>query len=117
MFSYRTYICFLLLGILPGIPLQSPASTSVHLLGFVETLCADETNCFEFRVEPEYLDLAASRIIVRFDRNSQIYVPENYELTLRQSNIIEGSHLRLLITLDDDGPESNYYAQFIWIGD
>jgi len=117
MSSYRNYICFLLVGILPGISSQSPASSTVHLLGFVETLCAGETNCFELRVEQEYLDLAASRIIVRFDRNSQIYDPENYELTLQQSNIIEGSHLRLLLTLDDDGPESNYHAQFIWIGD
>jgi len=117
MFGYRNYICFLLAGILAGISSLSTASTSVHLLGFVETLCAGETNCFELRVEKEYLDLAASRIIVRFDRNSKIYDPENYELTLQQSNIIEGSHLRLLLLADDDGPESNYHAQFIWIGD
>ena len=89
----------------------------MHLLGFVETLCAGEANCFEFRVEKEYLDLAASRIIVRFDRNSKIFDPENYELTLQQSNIVEGSHLRLLLIPDDDGPEPNYHAQFIWIGD
>ncbi len=117
MFSYRNYICFLLVGILLGISSLSTASTSVHLLGFVESLCADEAYCFELRVEQEYLDLAASRIIVRFDRNSKIYDPENYELTLQQSNIIEGSHLRLLLFADDDGPESNYHAQFIWIGD
>ena len=117
MFGYRNYICFLLVGILLGISSLSTASTSVHLLGFVETLCAGETNCFELRVEQEYLDLAASRIIVRYDGDSQIYDPENYELTLQQSNIVEGSHLRLLLMLDDDGPESNYYAQFIWIGD
>ncbi len=117
MFSCRNYICFLLVGILLGIPSLSTASTSVHLLGFVETLCAGETNCFELRVEQEYLDLATSRIIVRYDGDSQIYDPENYELTLQQSNIVEGSHLRLLLMLDDDGPESDYYAQFIWIGD
>jgi hypothetical protein len=117
MFGYRNYICFLLVGILLGISSLSTASTSVHLLGFVETLCAGETNCFELRVEQEYLGLAASRIIVRYDGDSQIYDPENYELTLQQSNIVEGSHLRLLLMLDDDGPESNYHAQFIWIGD
>ncbi len=117
MFSYQKSICFLLVAILSGVSSLSTASSPVHLLGFVETLCADEINCFELRVEQEYLDLAASRIIVRFDRNSQIYDPENYELTLQQSNIVEGSHLRLLLMRDDDGPESNYHAQFIWIGD
>ena len=117
MFSYQKSICFLLVAILLGISSLSNASSSVHLLGFVETLCADETNCFELRVEKEYLDLAASRIIVRFDRNSQIYDPENYELTLQQSNIIEGSHLRLLLSADSDSPGPDYYAQFIWIGD
>lgn len=117
MINYRNPICFLLAGTFLGISSLTPASSSVHLLGFVETLCAGETNCFELRVEREYLDLAASRIIVRYDRNSQIYDPENYELTLQQSNIVEGSHLRLLLMLDDDGPESNYHAQFIWIGD
>ena len=117
MFRYRNFNSCLLVGILSGISSQSPASPSVHLLGFVETLCAGENNCFELRVEKEYLDLAASRIIVRFDLNSKIYDPENYELTLQQSNIIEGSHLRLLLMPDDDGPESNYHAQFIWIGD
>ncbi len=110
-------IYILLTGILLGISSLSSASSPVHLLGFVETLCAGETNCFELRVEQEYLDLAASRILVRYDGDSQIYDPENYELTLQQSNIVEGSHLRLLLMLDDDGLESNYYAQFIWIGD
>jgi hypothetical protein len=117
VFRYRSLNSLLLVGILSGIFSQSPASPSVHVLGFVETLCAGETNCFELRVEQEYLDLAAGRIIVRYDHNSQIYDPENYELTLQQSNIVEGSHLRLLLMLDDDGPESNYYAQFIWVGD
>ena len=117
MLSYHNSKSLLLVAILSGISCLSSASSPVHLLGFVETLCAGETNCFELRVEQEYLDLAASRIIVRYDRNSQIYDPENYELTLQQSNIVEGSHLRLLLMLDDDGPESNYYAQFIWIGD
>lgn len=100
-----------------GISSLTLASSSVHLLGFVETLCASETNCFELRVEQEYLDLAASRIIVRFDRNSKIYDPENYELTLQQSNIVEGSHLRLLLSADQGGSGQEYHAQFIWIGD
>jgi len=115
--NYRNLIYILLTGVLLGVSFPSPASPSVHLLGFVETLCAGETNCFELRVEKEYLDLAASRIIVRFDRNSQIYDPENYELTLQQSNIIEGSHLRLLLSADPDSSGPDYHAQFIWIGD
>jgi len=117
MVRYCNFNCLLLVGILSGISSLSPASSSVHLLGFVEAFCAGETNCFELRVEKEYLDIAAGRIIVRFDGDSKIYDPENYELTLQQSNIVEGSHLRLLLTIDDDGPESNYDAQFIWIGD
>lgn len=117
MLRYRNLNSLLLVGILSGLSSQSPASSSVHLLGFVETLCAGETNCFELRVEQEYLDLAASRIIVRFDRNSKIYDPENYELTLQQSNIVEGSHLRLLLSADTGSSGQDYYAQFIWIGD
>lgn len=117
MISYRNYICFLLVGILLGISSLSTASTSVHLLGFVETLCAGETNCFELRVEKEYVAVAAKRIIVRFDRSTKIYDPENYELTLQQSNIIEGSHLRLLLNPDPGGTEHEYHALFIWIGD
>ena len=117
MFRYRNFNSCLLVGILSGISSQSPASPSVHLLGFVETLCAGENNCFELRVEKEYLDLAASRIIVRFDLNSKIYDPENYELTLQQSDIVEGSHLRLLLSVDEGGSGQDYHAQFIWIGD
>ena len=117
MINYRNSIYVLLTGMLLGVAFPSPASPAVHLLGFVDTLCAGETNCFELRVEKEYQNLAARRIIVRFDGNSKIFDPENYELTLQQSNIVEGSHLRLLLIPDDDGPESNYHAQFIWIGD
>ena len=93
------------------------ASASVHLLGFVESLCIGETNCFELRVEKEYLDFAAHRILVRYNEASKIYDPENYELSLQQSNIIEGSHLRLLLVLDPDRLDHSYNAQFIWIGD
>lgn len=117
MFSYKNLNSLLLVAMLSGLSPRSTASSSVHLLGFVETLCAGENNCFELRVEQEYLDLAASRIIVRFDRNSKIYDPENYELTLQQSDIVEGSHLRLLLSVDEGGSGQDYHAQFIWIGD
>jgi hypothetical protein len=96
---------------------SSSASTSVHLLGFVEVLCVDESGCFELRVESEYIAVAGKRITVRFDRGTKIFDPENYELTLDQSNIIEGSHLRLLLTPDPGGTQHEYRALFIWIGD
>ena len=117
MLKYQHSCCLLLIGTLVGIPLAPAASSSVHLLGFVASLCSGETNCFELRVEKEYIDLAAERIVVRYDETSNIYDPENYELTLQQSNIIEGSHLRLLLIPDTTRSEDNYDALFIWIGD
>jgi hypothetical protein len=117
MINFRNSIYFLMLGMLLGYSSPSTASSPVHLLGFVETLCADEFYCFELRVENEFLNVAPERITVRFDNNSNIYDPENYELTLQQSNIIEGSHLRLLLTPDPTRSGHNYDALFIWIGD
>jgi hypothetical protein len=96
---------------------SSSASTSVHLLGFVDSLCADESGCFELRVESDYVAVAGQWITVRYDRGTKIYDPENYELSLEQSNIIEGSHLRLLLNPDSERTEHDYRALFIWIGD
>ena len=117
MFNHQYSYCFLLFVTLAGITVMPVASPSVHLIGFVESLCVGETNCFELRVEKEYLNLTAHRIVVRYDEASSIYDPENYELTLQQSNIVEGSHLRLLLVPDTGRNDHNYNAQFIWIGD
>jgi len=117
MLNYQYSCCLLLIGALFGAPLAPAASSSIHLFGFVASLCSGETNCFELRVEKEYLDLAAERIVVRYDEASNIYDPENYELPLQQSNIFEGSHLRLLLTPDPTRSGDNYDALFIWIGD
>lgn len=89
----------------------------VHLLGFVERLCAHEPHCFELRVEKEYVGVVGRRITVRFKQVTAIFDPENYELTLEQSNIIPGSHLRLLLADDPGTAENNYRAEYIWIGD
>jgi hypothetical protein len=111
----RNIFWFVLIGVLLGA--SSSALAAVHLLGFVEVLCADETGCFELRVEKEYVAVAGKRITVRFDRSTKIFDPENYELTLEQSNIIEGSHLRLLLNPYPGGSEHEYRALYIWIGD
>ena len=105
------------IALLVGLGSSASAAQQVHLLGFVESLCPDEPHCFELRVEADYIELAASRIFVRYDRKTQIFDPENYELTLEQSNIIEGSHLRLLMGLEAERGVGNYRASFIWIGD
>ena len=89
------------------------ASGSLHLLGFVEQPCTDEALCFQLRVESVYNGEAADEIIVRYDAESMIFDPENYRLTLAQSHIVEGSHLRLLLV-----PVANEFrAEIIWIGD
>jgi hypothetical protein len=97
------------------------AAPSVHLLGFVDTLCADEPHCFELLVKPEYQDQLGQRIKVRFNAHTQIFDPENYELTLLQQNIVPGSHLRLLIEpqVENQATDASvtYRASFIWIGD
>jgi hypothetical protein len=113
----RIYCCLLWIGVFAGTPVTGFAAGQVHLLGFVENICADESYCFELRVEAEYIAIAGSRITVRFKQVTTIFDPENYELTLEQSNIIPGSHLRLLLTPDSDGVERNYRANYIWIGD
>ena len=114
----QQYSCYLsLFVLLTGFSKAPEASSPVHLLGSVDSRCVGETNCFELRVEKEYLDLAAERIVVRYDETSNIYDPENYELTLQQSNIIEGSHLRLLLIPDTTNSADSYDALFIWIGD
>ena len=89
------------------------ASGSLHLLGFVEQPCTSETYCFELRVESVYSGEAADRIIVHYDAESMIFDPENYRLTLAQSHIVEGSHLRLLLVPAGKG----FRAEIIWIGD
>jgi hypothetical protein len=100
-------------------PLQ--AAPSVHLLGFVDTLCVDEPYCFELLVKPEYQDQLGQRIKVHFSANTRIFDPENYELTLLQQNIVPGSHLRLLLEPEAGNDASDksgaYRASFIWIGD
>ena len=105
----------MLIGVLLGA--SSSALAAVQLLGFVEELCADESGFFELRIESEYVALVGERITVRYDRDTKIFDPENYELTLEQSNIIEGSHLRLLLDPESEKTEHDYRALFIWIGD
>jgi hypothetical protein len=93
------------------------AAETVHLLGFVDKLCPGEPYCFELLVEPEFVAQVGQRVKVRFDATTNIYDPENYELTLEQQNIIPGSHLRMLIETDAAGQAGDYRATFIWIGD
>ena len=93
------------------------AAESVHLLGFVDTLCPAEPHCFELLVEPDFAAQVGERIRVRFDTTTNIYDPENYQLTLEQQNIVAGSHLRMLIETDAAGAPGDYRATFIWIGD
>lgn len=93
------------------------AAQQVHLLGFVEYLCPGEPHCFELRVKPEFIEATGARIIVRFDHSTLVFDPENYELTLEQSNIVDGSHLRLLLTSEPDRGRNHYRAAVIWIGD
>jgi hypothetical protein len=93
------------------------AAETVHLLGFVEKLCPGEPHCFELLVEPDFVAQVGQRIRVRFDATTNIYDPENYELTLEQQNIVPGSHLRMLIETDAARPPGEYRATFIWIGD
>ena len=93
------------------------AARSVHLLGFVETLCTDDPYCFELLVKPEFHAVSAARIKVRFGADTRIFDPENYQLTLLQQNIVPGSHLRMLIEADDGAEANAYRASFIWIGD
>ncbi len=89
------------------------AADNLHLLGFVDRLCHQETYCFQLRVEQDYSSAAAESIQVYYDATSQIFDPENYALTLAQSHIVEGSHLRLLL----EKRLASYHASFIWIGD
>lgn len=89
----------------------------LHLLGFVERLCADEPYCFELRVKPAFVEQAGENITVRYAAVNSIYDPENYELTLAQQNIVPGSHLRLLLSADKTREAGSYQANVIWIGD
>ena len=93
------------------------AAESVHLLGFVDNLCPQEPYCFELQVEPDFVAQVGERIKVRFTATTSIYDPENYELTLKQQNIVAGSHLRMLIEGDANEHPGEYRATFIWIGD
>jgi hypothetical protein len=113
----RSFCGLLWVGILAVFPVTSLAVESVLLLGSVENLCPDEPYCFNLRVEAEYLALADEMIKVRFKNVTTIFDPENYELTLERSNIIPGSHLRLLLVPGANGSKSAYQASYIWIGD
>ena len=96
---------------------NSHATESIHLLGFVETLCTDDPHCFELLVKPEFHTVAPEKIKVRFGADTRCFDPENYQRTLQQQNIVPGSHLRMLIEADDGGEADAYRASFIWIGD
>jgi hypothetical protein len=93
------------------------AAQSIHLLGFVDTLCTDDPHCFVLMVKPEFHAVSPARIKVRFGAETRIFDPENYQLTLLQQIIVPGSHLRMLIEADDGGEANTYRASFIWIGD
>ena len=93
------------------------AAETVHLLGFVDKLCPGEPYCFELQVKPDYVAQVGEHIKVRFAATTNIFDPENYELTLEQQNIVPGSHLRLLLETDADTQPGEYRATFIWIGD
>jgi len=93
------------------------AAPVVHLLGFVDKLCLAEAHCFDLLVEPDFVAQVGERIKVRFSATTNIYDPENYELSLVQQNIVAGSHLRMLIETDANGSPGEYHATYIWIGD
>jgi hypothetical protein len=93
------------------------AAETAHLLGFVEGLCPGEPLCFELRVKADFVTQVGERIRVRFDATTNIYDPENYELTLEQHNIVAGSHLRMLVESDSNSQPGDYRASLIWIGD
>ena len=111
------YACLFLIGFTAANPALALAVEQVHLLGFVEQLCPDRPYCFELRVEPGYVANVGERISVRYEAANKIFDAENYGLTLGQSNIIPGSHLRLLLTPEPAGSKPIYRAVFIWIGD
>jgi hypothetical protein len=117
MVILRFYCSLLWIGVMAVFPVTGLTVKSVHLIGSVENLCPDESYCFKLRVEAEYLALADEMIKVRFKNVTTIFDPENYELTLERSNIIPGSHLRLLLVPDPNGSKSAYQASYIWIGD
>ena len=93
------------------------AAPVVHLLGFVDKLCPAEAYCFDLLVEPDFIAQVGERIKVRFSATTNIYDPENYELSLAQQNIVAGSHLRMLIEADANRLPDEYHATYIWIGD
>ena len=117
MLIQRVYVCLLWGGVFVAGSAISLAAGQIHLLGFVEKMCPDEPFCFELRVESNYTGQAEQLINIRFKQVTTIFDPENYELTLEQSNIIPGSHLRLLLTPEVAGAERDYQASYIWIGD
>lgn len=93
--------------------IDAGAAGNVHLLGFVDRLCDDRPRCFIFRVETVYSGEVNGPVTVHYDESSQIFDPENYRVTPLQSNIVVGSHLRVLMEPVTEG----YYAGFIWVGD
>ena len=93
------------------------AAETFHLLGFVAKLCPKEPYCFTLLVEPDFVGQVGEHIKVRFTATTNIYDPENYELSLEQQNIVAGSHLRMLIEVDANGQSGEYRASYIWIGD
>ena len=110
---YRPYL-WLALALVLSPSLR--AAETVHLLGFVDKLCPEEPYCFTLLVEADFVgQVGGEQIEVRFDATTNIYDPENYELTLEQQNIIPGSHLRMLI--ESAATPGIYRATFIWIGD
>lgn len=67
----RLWDGFLLLLLL--IPYPSIAMEQRHLIGFVERLCTDTTDCFIIRVEPEYRQVADEQLVVWFDSRTRFY--------------------------------------------
>jgi hypothetical protein len=52
------------------------AAQSVHLLGFVETLCTDDPYCFVLMVKPEFHVVSPAKIKVRFDADTRDFASQ-----------------------------------------
>ena len=107
-------ICFVLFL---AVSLSSVASERIYVQGFVEQLCSDELHCFDLKVEHEYVIVAGKQVRVHFSVATTIYDSENYQLSIEQSNIVAGSHLRLLLDPGKNTTETTYHAVSIWMGD
>lgn len=98
--------------------LRSPPPARPFICSASSNICAAANlRVFRWRSSPVTSPGLGERVVVRYDRATAIFDPENYERSLERSGIGAGSHLHVIVAPDPVHPAGHYRVPSIWKGD